>query len=77
VTVTATAPVSSLEASLILVALQGGRESTGGSDLNLRQAEEGQALVPWSLYPVLHDPLAPISSVAGVDITTRQIRHGN
>jgi hypothetical protein len=33
-----TAPVNSLEASLILVALKGGRESTGGSDLTLQQS---------------------------------------
>jgi hypothetical protein len=42
---TITAPVNSLEASLIFVTLQDGRESTGGSDLTLHltiQGVEGQ-----------------------------------
>jgi hypothetical protein len=43
-TVTVTAPVYSIEASLILLASQGGRESSGGSDLTLHQS--GQTHVP-------------------------------
>jgi hypothetical protein len=35
---TVTAPANSLEASLIVVAKQGGRESTGGSNLTLHQS---------------------------------------
>jgi hypothetical protein len=37
-TVTVTALANSLEASLIVVAKQGGRESTGGSELTLHQS---------------------------------------